>query len=208
MNSLRREREIKVAVADLGRVRIRLQAAGATLVHAASRESNLVFDRRSVADGDLLRTRRELLRLRTDDAGSRVAWKGRPVVRDGVKERSEYEFAVDDPEAARLLLEALGFVVSTRYEKVRERWRLGGCEIAVDDTPAGAFVEVEQVDADLPDGCIEAVCRRFGIDPERADPRDYLAIYRDLRSRLPDLPPDMVFLEPKQPGGGSGGDSG
>ena len=190
-----REREIKVAVADLDRLRERVRAAGGKLERAAAMESNWVFDRRAAAPSDRLRTRRELLRLRTDGGGSRLTFKSAPEFRGGVKERAEHEFAVDDPAAARLFLESLGFEVTARYEKVRERWLLLGCEVALDRTPIGDFVEVEQVDPDLPAGGIERVCRRCGIDPEQADPRDYLAIYRDHRARNEGLPRDMVFRE-------------
>ena len=167
-------------------------------------ESNWVFDRRDAAPSERLRTRRELLRLRTDGGGSRLTYKSAPEIRGGIKERAEHEFAVDDPAAARLFLESLGFEVTARYEKVRERWLLLGCEIALDRTPIGGFVEVEQIDPDLPAGGIERVCRRCGIDPEEADLRDYLAIYRDHRARHDGLPRDMVFAEQtRAPGGAS-----
>lgn len=190
-----REREIKVAVADLDGLRERVRAAGGKLERAAARESNWVFDRRNAASAEKLRARRELLRLRTDGAGCRLTWKSAPEIRGGVKERAEHEFTVDDPAAARLFLESLGFEVTARYEKVRERWLLLGCEVALDRTPIGDFVEVEQVAPELPPGAIERVCRRCGIDPEQADLRDYLAIYRDHRSRHEGLPRDMVFTD-------------
>jgi adenylate cyclase class 2 len=199
----RREREIKVAVADLDRVRERVRAAGGRLERAAAMESNWVFDRRGVPPSGRLRTRRELLRLRTDGGGSRLTWKSAPEMRGGVKERTEHEFAVDDPAAARLFLESLGFEVTARYEKVREGWLLLGCEVALDRTPVGDFVEVEQVDPNLAAGGIERVCRRCGMDPERADPRDYLAIYRDHRARHEGLPRDMVFGEGRPSAGAS-----
>ena len=166
-------------------------------------ESNWVFDRRDAAPSERLRTRRELLRLRTDGGGSRLTFKSAPEIRGGVKERAEHEFAVDDPAAARLFLESLGFEVTARYEKVRERWLLLGCEVALDRTPIGDFVEVEQVDPDLPAGGIERVCRRCGIDPEQADLRDYLAIYRDHRARHEGLPRDMVFGKRGRPSAGA-----
>ncbi len=205
MTAFRREREIKVATADLDRLREQVRAAGGKLERTAAMESNWVFDRRAAEPSERLRTRRELLRLRTDGAGCRLTWKSAPGFRGGVKERAEHEFAVDDPGAARLFLESLGFEVTARYEKVREIWSLLGCEVALDRTPVGDFVEVEQVAPDLPAGGIERVCRRCGIDPEQADPRDYLAIYRDHRARHEGLPRDMVFAEDpaRAPDGGA-----
>ena len=193
MTGLRHEREIKIPVTDLDRVRERLRAAGAELERAACSESNWVFDRRDVPAGESLRSRRELLRLRTDGSGSRLTYKSAPRMRGSVKERDEHEVAVDEPAQARRLLEALGFEVTARYEKVRECWLLLGCEVALDRTPIGDFVEIEQIDPHLPPGGIEQVSRRCGLDPERAEEMDYLALYRDHRSRHEGLPADMVF---------------
>jgi adenylate cyclase class 2 len=187
------EREIKIPVADLDPVRERLQVAGAEPQRLAGLESNLVFDLVDAPAERRLRSRRELLRLRSDGGGTRLTFKSAPRFVDGVKERLEHEFAVDDPAAARLLLESLGFGVAVRYEKVRETWRLLGCEVALDRTPMGDFVEVEELADDVPRGRIGEVCRLCGLQAERSVPEDYLALYRAFRSGRPDLPRDMVF---------------
>jgi len=70
---------------------------------------------------------------------------------------------------------------------------LAGCEIALDRTPIGSFVEIEQVASDLPAGEIERICLRLGLDPEQAELRDYLTLWRDYRAGRPELPKDMVF---------------
>lgn len=188
-----KEREIKIPVADLDAVRDRLLAVGAELRRAASLEANLVFDLVDAPVERRLRSRRELLRLRSDGDGSRLTFKSAPRFVGGVKERLEHEFSVDDQAAARLLLESLGFGVAARYEKVREKWRLLECEVSLDRTPMGDFVEVEELADDLPPDRIEEVCRRCGLDAERSVPQDYLALYRTYREDRPDLPRDMVF---------------
>ena len=188
-----KEREIKVAVAGLDVVRERLRAAGARLERPACLESNQVFDRLDAPVDERLRSRRELLRLRSDDGGSRLTYKSAPRFVGMVKERVEHEFSVDDPVSARLLLESLGFEVTVRYEKVRERWQLDGCEVSLDRTPMGDFVEVEQQTADLPPDRIEEVCRRCGLDPGQAAKGSYLALYREYRGDRQDLPEDMLF---------------
>lgn len=188
-----REREIKVAVAGLEPVRQRLRAAGAELHGPACLETNLVFDRLDAPSARTLRSRRELLRLRSDAAGSRLTYKSAPRFVGSVKERVEHEFSVDDPVTARRFLESLGFGVAARYEKVRERWLLGGCEVSLDRTPMGNFVEVEQVTGDLPADGIEEVCRRCGLDPEQAAKGSYLALYSEYRRDRQDLPSDMIF---------------
>ena len=187
------EREIKIPVTDLDAVRERLVAVGADPHRPASLERNLVFDRVDPPVDRRLRSRGELLRLRTDDFGSRLTFKSAPRFESGVKERLEHEVSVDDPEAARLVLQSLGFMVAARYEKVRETWRLLGCEVALDRTPMGGFVEVEELAGDVPPDRIEQVCRRCGLDAGRAVPEDYLALYRAYRESRRDLPRDMVF---------------
>ncbi len=187
------EIEIKIPVADLDAVRERLRAAGADRQPPAGLESNQVFDLVDAPAEQRLRSRRELLRLRTDGAGNRLTFKSAPRFVDGVKERLEHEFTVDDPAAARLLLESLGFRVAVRYEKVRETWRLPGCEVCLDRTPMGDFVEVEVLGSDVPPERIREVCRLCGLDVERSVPEDYLALYRAYRRDRPDLPQDMVF---------------
>lgn len=189
------EREIKIPVGDLDAVRERLVAAGADPHRPASLERNLVFDRVDQPADQRLRSRGELLRLRTDGAGSRLTFKSAPRFESGVKERLEHEVSVDDPEAARLVLQSLGFAVAARYEKVRETWRLLGCEVALDRTPMGGFVEVEELAGDVPADRIEQVCRRCGLDAGRAVPEDYLALYRSYRESRRDLPRNMVFTQ-------------
>ena len=189
------EREIKIPVTDLDAVRERLVAAGADPHRPASLERNLVFDLLDQPVDQRLRSRGELLRLRTDGAGCRLTFKSAPRFEGGVKERLEHEVSVDDPEAARLLLQSLGFAVAARYEKVRETWRLLGCEVALDRTPMGGFVEVEELAGDVPPDRIERVCRRCGLDDGHALREDYLALYRTYRRGRPDLPRDMVFTQ-------------
>lgn len=191
------EREVKIPVADLDAVRERLRVAGADLHRPAGMESNLVFDLVDAPVEQRLRSRRELLRLRSDGAGNRLTFKSAPRFVDGVKERLEHEITLDDPVAARLLLESLGFGVAVRYEKVREAWRLLGCEVSLDWTPMGRFVEVEEIEGEVPldpvgEGVGE-VCRRCGLEVERSVPQDYLALYRAYRRNRPGLPRDMVF---------------
>ncbi len=201
-----KEREIKIPVADLDAVRDRLLAVGADLHRPASLEANLVFDLVDAPVEQRLRSRRELLRLRSDGAGNRLTFKSAPRLVGSVKERVEHEFSVDDPAAARRLLESLGFGLAVRYEKVRETWRLLGCEVSLDRTPMGDFVEVEELDEDLPPDRIAEVGRRCGLDVEGSVPEDYLALYRTYRRDRPDLPRDMVFAQRPvpDPDGGTG----
>jgi predicted adenylyl cyclase CyaB len=175
------ERELKFACDDLEAVRERLAEVGAERQAAAAFEDNLVFDR----DGELESAGR-VLRLRSDRHGARLTVKGPPRFEEGVKLRDEREISVSDPGAAQSLLEMLGYAVVQRYQKMREEWRLGSVEAALDHTPIGDYVEFEGSKA-------AQVARRCGFEVEAAEPRSYIDIYADHRREHPEAPPQMVF---------------
>lgn len=175
------ERELKFAVTDLEDVRRRLGELGAERLATATFEDNRIFDR----DGEL-HTRHELLRLREDGHGARLTFKGVPSFEEGVKIREELEVTVSSAEETALLLERLGFVPVRRYQKEREEWRLGECQVALDHTPIGDFVEFEGGDA-------AGAARRCGFEPATAETRSYLDLYDNHRRAHPAEPPDMLF---------------
>jgi len=85
---------------------------------------------------------RSALRLRRDGDRGLLTFKG-PVEPALTKTREEIETSVADPDAAALLLERLGFTPWFRYQKYREEFRAPSVVAAVDETPAGVFVEIE-----------------------------------------------------------------
>ena len=132
------EIEAKLKVDNHDAVRAALVAAGATRVSKV-REVNTYY---ACSDPDVgLRTR-----LETDEAGNargRVTFKG-PRKASKYKSREEIEFDAGDTDAAGRLLERLGHCVALRFEKDRETFTLGDCEIVLDTLPhLGHFVEVE-----------------------------------------------------------------
>lgn len=178
------ERELKFAVGEpLGKIRGRLRELGGEEVAASSFERNWVFDRR-----DELFSSSRLLRLRVDEGGARLTYKGPPRFEQGLKVREEIETRVGDAESLRDLLGRLGYHVVRRYEKVRETWRLDETLVALDRTPLGDFVEFESGDA-------AAVAERCGFDRRMAERRSYLRLWEDHRRDDPQAPRDMVFEE-------------
>lgn len=177
------ERELKFHSIELEPLRERLLELEAERVAAAGFEDNWIFDH----DGAALQARGCVLRLRVDAKGATLTFKG-PATFDGqTKLRVEHETRLADPEQMEKLLEALGYRVATRYQKMREEWRLGGVVISLDHTPIGDFAEFEG------DGG-ERVSRRCGFDPEQAERRSYIELYEAWRTEHPDAPPHMVFL--------------
>ncbi|HUO86808.1 MAG TPA: class IV adenylate cyclase [Thermoanaerobaculia bacterium] len=175
------ERELKFADAALDRLRDRLAELEAERVGQGTFEENWVFDRERE-----LETSGRLLRLRKDGHGAWLTYKGPLRFEGRVRLRVENEVLVDNLDAARMMLEGLGYSVVRRYQKMREMWRLGGVIIALDHTPIGDFAEFEGDAA-------ERVAKRFGFDPERAERRSYLRLYADYLEEHPEAPADMVF---------------
>lgn len=175
------ERELKFGDADLSALVERLQELGAERVAASSLEDNLIFDR----DG-ALRGEDKLLRLRSDRNGARLTFKGPTTFEETTKVRLERETEIADAEAAREILEQLGYNASRRYQKMREEWHLGGVTVSLDHTPIGDYVEFEGRGA-------EKVASRCGYDPADAERRTYLRLYEDYLKDHPDAPPEMVF---------------
>ncbi|HEX4953805.1 MAG TPA: class IV adenylate cyclase [Thermoanaerobaculia bacterium] len=178
-----KEREIKFDGVEHEKLRERLLEMDAERAGPATFEDNWVLDR-----GNDLNSNGCVLRLRVDARGAFLTFKGPAHFEGRTKVRVEHETRVDDSEAARSLLEALGFRVVRRYQKMREEWHLGGVTVALDHTPIGDFAEFEG------DGA-ETVARRCGFDLEKSERRTYLRLYEDYLKSHPDAPPDMLFRE-------------
>lgn len=139
-------------------------------------EANLLFDDAAgalAAAGTVLRVRQ----LDGGPAGS-LTFKGGARMSDGVKARAEYETRVSDVTATRALLEALGYRVTLTYHKLREAWRLGEVEVALDALEFGAFCEIEG-----PETAIREVAAALGLDPAEAEPRGYPSLSREWAAR-------------------------
>jgi len=137
------------------------------------------------SDGELERAGC-VLRLRTDGRGARLTLKGPRRMEGHMRVRVEHETTVEDAATTQVIFEALGFKVVRRYQKMREEWRLGGVEVALDHTPIGDFVEFEGERG-------EVLAKRCGFDPAKAENRSYLRLYADYLDRHPEAPADMVF---------------
>ncbi|MCX7895619.1 MAG: class IV adenylate cyclase [Thermoanaerobaculum sp.] len=178
------EREAKLPVEDLPRVRRRLQALGAHLETPPTRESNWVLDDLS---GSLYH-RGCLLRLRQWGKQHLLTFKGPGRMEGGVKVRKELETGVEHVEKTLPILAELGFAVAFFYEKERESWRVGSVTVALDHTPLGDFVELEgEVEA------LGAVAAQLGLDLRRAVAATYAELWQEHRRKHPQAPAHMVF---------------
>lgn len=169
------ELEVKFFVRDLVVIEQHLVNLGAILVQPRTFEINLRFD---TPDLELARNYR-VLRLRQDTA-ARMTFKGPAYGLEGVRVRQEIEFVVDDFDAGRAFLEALGYQVSMAYEKYRAVYDLGSVHITLDELPYGNFVEIEGPDPES----ILAVNQALQLIWEARAPESYVAIFEHLKQTM------------------------
>jgi adenylate cyclase class 2 len=167
------ETEVKIRVLDLTTIAARIEAAGGALAAARVHERNVRYED---AHNSLTPAGR-VLRLR-QDTRVRLTYK-EPRAGDGGMSRTELEVTVSDFETAHLLLEALGFHAAWEYEKYRTTYTLAGCEIVLDETPMGAFIEVEGAAPQ-----IDEVLARIGLADAPRIVESYSELFVRVRERL------------------------
>ncbi|MGA2173144.1 MAG: class IV adenylate cyclase [Sedimentisphaerales bacterium] len=160
------EIEAKLKVGSLPAVVKKLKAAGARFV-GKHIQTDTYFDdgKSSLRKSDsALRVRRQLIGRKEQVI---VAFKG-PKRKGRFKQRQEIQFEVSDARLAEMLLAAIGYKKALVFQKKRDVWLLGGCEVALDELPLlGSFVEIEGPDEKK----IAAVQKKLGLSdlPHIAD---------------------------------------
>ncbi len=139
------EIEAKLKVGSLDEVKNKLTGVGAEFL-AEQLHKDYYFDD---ADRTLTKTDR-CLRLRRLAVGKKekvlLTYKGAKE-KDNFKKRKEVEIEVSDFESICELLSGLGYEKALVFEKRRRVWRLGKCEVTLDELPLlGSFVEIEGSD--------------------------------------------------------------
>ena len=180
------EQEMKIPAVDLDPVRDRLRARGGRLLIPRALEDNWVLDD---AQGALARSGR-LLRVRRAGPSCWLTLKEPGSFHEGVKSRVEIETPVESAERTLAILAGLGFQPVRRYQTRRETWSLDRIIVALDETPAGNFVEVEG-----PSEHLAAAAGDLGLDPRSAVQGTYLDVWTAYRALHPAAPADMVFSE-------------
>ena len=136
------EIEAKLKVDSLEEITERLTELGAEFLQEQI-QTDYYFDD---ADKNLTRTD-TCLRLRHLVAGGKekslLTYKGAREKRRP-KKRAEIEIETEDGDSTKRLLSQLGYETALVVEKKRRIWRLGQCEVALDELPLlGSFVEIE-----------------------------------------------------------------
>jgi adenylate cyclase class 2 len=177
------EIEIKFRVADLRVLARRLQGAGFRIVTKRTRETNTLYD----LPGEVLRGRKELLRIRKYGAEWTITHKaGKKTGRHS--SRQELETSVGDGKKMELILRALGYAPSFRYEKFRSEWTDGNGLVVVDETPIGNFCEIEGAPR-----WIDATAKKLGVRTVDYITKNYATLFLDWKAATKSTAGEMTF---------------
>jgi adenylate cyclase class 2 len=178
------EREIKLRFDSVEVAREAVLGTGATPLRCRRLQEDYLLD----TEDESLRRRRCVLRIRVENGKSRITFKG-PVQPSIMKLRDEFETVVGDGELLLHIFEELGFHVWFRYEKYREEFSHNDVTVAIDETPVGAFVELEGSEQG-----IIATTASLGRRVEDFVLDSYRGLFLQLRGTYGLTGSDMVFV--------------
>jgi len=178
------EIEAKFYVKDLKQIEARLHDLKARLIQPRVHETNIRFD---TPNHDLNRAQR-VLRLRQDNK-ARMTYKDASKNVQGVLDRTEIEFVVEDFEKAKKLLEAIGYKKLLFYEKYRTTYELDNTHIMLDELPIGNFIEIEGESIDS----IPEIARKLSLKWDTAIATSYSALFERVRKAKAAQIKDLSF---------------
>lgn len=182
-SSAGREIEIKFRVTELRATTSKLRTANFRVLTPRTHEMNTLYD----LPGEVLRGRKELLRLRkygaewtlTHKAGKRTGRHSR---------RDELETRLGDGRKMDLILRALGYAPSFRYEKFRSQWTDGKGLVVVDETPIGNFCEIEGSSR-----WIDRTAKKLGVEAGDYITKNYATLFWEWKQGRGCCARDMTF---------------
>ena len=216
------ETEIKLRISDTRVLLRQLKKLGARPVGGGTgrvHQENVIFD---TPQGGLAK-HGQLLRIRTETPGSKRIKNSPPLKRKFVltfkhpiekpfesgpqdsskaihKVREELELEITDAAALSKIFQGLGMSGWFRYEKYRTTLRLPasqnwarGLLIELDETPIGAFVELEG-----PAEAIDRAAGQLGFSKRDYILKNYLVLYIEDCRKKGEEPRHMVFPEKKK----------
>lgn len=187
---MNQEIEIKFRVEDLRALARKLRAAGFRVTTPRAHEMNTLYD----LPGEILRARRQLLRLRQYGSEWTLTYKaGKRTGRH--TSREELEITVGDGMQMDLILRALGYAPSFRYEKFRAEWSDGKGQVVVDETPIGNFCEIEGSPR-----WIDATAKKLGVTAEEYITNNYAGLFWEWKERNSSRAEEMTFRAVVAPG--------
>jgi len=148
-----------------------------------TREMNTLYD----LPGEVLRARKELLRLRQYGSEWKLTHKS-GTKRGRHSSRVELETGVSDGKKMDAILRSLGYAPSFRYEKFRAEWEDKKGQVVVDETPIGNFCEIEG-----PSRWIDATAKKLGVKPEDYITKNYATLFAEWKRETGSPAKEMTF---------------
>jgi adenylate cyclase, class 2 len=177
------EIEIKFRVADVRALGRKLRDAGFHVITRRTHEMNTLYD----LPGGVLRKHKQLLRLRRYGSKWTLTHKsGKKTGRHSSRE--EVETSVGDGKRTDLILRALGYAPSFRYEKFRAEWTDGEGQVVVDQTPIGNFCEIEG-----PSRWIDRTARKLKVNSSDYLTSNYASLFQEWKERTGSSAKEMTF---------------
>lgn len=168
-----KEIELKLRVPSLAGLESRLEALGYRRMVPSGPEQSTLWDREGV-----LRARHEAVRVRSFGGRTTLTWKG-PRDPDPIfKIRSEVETEVADRGALETILRALGLAPVMEMAKERALWHGNKLIVCLDQTPFGAFVELEG-----PPEAIISARQALGLQEAIVETRSYPTLFAAHRNQ-------------------------
>lgn len=178
-----KEIEIKFRVDDLRALGRKLRAAGFRMTTTRTHEMNTLYD----LPGEVLRGRKELLRIRRYGSESTLTHKSKGKI-GRHNSRVELETPVGDGKKMDAILRALGYAPSFRYDKFRSEWTDGKGQVVVDETPIGNFCEIEGAP-----GWIDATAKKLGVAAADYITKNYAGLFLEWKTRTKSRADEMTF---------------
>jgi adenylate cyclase class 2 len=178
-----REIEIKFKVADLRALARKLRAGGFRLATRRTHEMNTLYD----LPGEVLRNKKELLRIRKYGSEWTVTHKSKGKL-GRHSSRTELETGVSDGKKLDLILRALGYSPTFRYEKFRAEWTDGKGQVVVDETPIGNFCEIEGQPR-----WIDATAKKLSVSPSDYITKNYATLFAEWKHHSGNTTQEMTF---------------
>ncbi|MGA7171269.1 MAG: class IV adenylate cyclase, partial [Candidatus Sulfotelmatobacter sp.] len=161
---------------------------GFRVVTPRTHEMNTLYD----LPGELLRRRRELLRIRKYGTEWTLTHKaGKKTARHSSRE--ELETSVGDGKRMDAILCALGYAPSFRYEKFRAEWTDDKGQVVVDQTPIGDFCEIEG-----PSRWIDTTAKKLGVNQANYITNNYATLFAEWKKATRSRAKEMTFTAVKK----------
>lgn len=183
------ETEVKFRVEDLQQLEANLRVLGFRVVTPRTFECNTLYD---TADRKL-RARQSILRIRRYGDRWVLTHKCLPPDHDPSarhKRRVETETEVADGDALGVVFTQLGFQPVFVYEKWRAEYADNAGHCVLDETPIGAFAELEG-----PEEWIDSVSARLGLDSASLLTVSYGRLFDRWREETGSSARDMTFAD-------------